>query len=116
MALIKFTDTSASPEPLTYVTNDISGYGVVGQADVPGLTANQQQRKVEEIQRKVIMPLVNENIDDTCAISTYDTDADGRVNGADEADTLTTARTIGLTDADGTNAGTGVSFDGYAIS
>ena len=114
MALIKFADTSATPEPLTYVTNDISGYGVVGQADVPGLTADQQQRKVEEIQRKVILPLINKNIDDTCAISVYDTDADGRVNGADEADALTTARTIGLTDADGTNTGTSASFDGSA--
>ena len=42
---------------------DLAGKGVMGQADVPGLTAAEMQAKVEEIVRDVVIPNINENID-----------------------------------------------------
>lgn len=46
------------------ITNaDLTGKGVQGQADVPGLTAAEMQAKVEEIVRSVAIPKINEIID-----------------------------------------------------
>ena len=42
---------------------DLEGKGVIGQADVPGLTAAEMQAKVEEIVRSVAIPKINEIID-----------------------------------------------------
>lgn len=42
---------------------DLTGKGVQGQADVPGLTAAEMQAKVEEIVRSVAIPKINEIID-----------------------------------------------------
>lgn len=42
---------------------DLTGKGVQGQADVPGLTAAEMQAKVEEIVREVAIPKINEIID-----------------------------------------------------
>ncbi len=43
--------------------NDLLGKGVMGQPDVPGLTAAQMQAKVEEIVREVAIAKINEVID-----------------------------------------------------
>lgn len=40
---------------------DLSGKGVCGQADVPGLSAAEMQAKVEEIVRDVVIPAMNTN-------------------------------------------------------
>ena len=48
MALIKIVGNDAA-----YTTNDITGKGVVGQADVPGLARTAQQRKIEEILQSI---------------------------------------------------------------
>lgn len=45
--------------------NDLSGKGVIGQADVPGLTALEMQKKVEEIVRDVVIPAMNENAEES---------------------------------------------------
>lgn len=51
---------------LAKITNaDLTGKGVLGQADVPGLTAAQMQAKVEEIVRDVVIPKFNGNVDET---------------------------------------------------
>lgn len=88
MALRKITD------------NDLEGKGVIGMADVPGLSAREMQQKVEEIVRDVVIPVLNENIDKTATMEDlgnaifnsgagdmtmhiYDTDNDGTVNAAD---------------------------------
>lgn len=42
---------------------DLTGKGVVGQSDTPGLSALEMQNKVEEIARAVIIPIFNENVD-----------------------------------------------------
>ena len=47
MSLRKITDS------------DLAGKGVMGQADVPGLTAAEMQAKVEEIVRDVVIPNIN---------------------------------------------------------
>lgn len=44
--------------------SDLAGKGVRGQADVPGLTALEMQEKVEEIVRDVVIPNINENLDE----------------------------------------------------
>lgn len=50
--------------PLKKITeNDLAGKGVRGQADVPGLSAEEMQIKVEEIVRDVVIPNINENVD-----------------------------------------------------
>ena len=41
---------------------DLEGKGVMGQPDVPGLSAAEMQAKVEEIVRSVVIPKVNEII------------------------------------------------------
>lgn len=46
---------------------DLLGKGVSGQADVPGLSASEMQRKVEEIVRGVVIPKFNANVDLTCS-------------------------------------------------
>ena len=38
---------------------DLKGKGVMGQPDVPGLSAAEMQAKVEEIVRSVVIPKVN---------------------------------------------------------
>lgn len=43
--------------------SDLVGKGVVGQADVPGLSAAEMQNKVEEIVRSVAITKINEIID-----------------------------------------------------
>lgn len=43
--------------------SDLSGKGVVGQPEVPGLTALEMQEKVEEIVREVAIAKINEIID-----------------------------------------------------
>lgn len=43
---------------------DLSGKGVVGQADVPGLQPREMQEKIEEIVREVVIPAMNENIEE----------------------------------------------------
>lgn len=42
---------------------DLTGKGVQGQPDIPGLTAAEMQAKVEEIVRSVAIPKINEIID-----------------------------------------------------
>ena len=43
--------------------NDLAGKGVIGQPDVPGLSAEEMQAKVEEIVRSVAIVKINEIID-----------------------------------------------------
>ena len=43
--------------------SDLVGKGVVGQADVPGLTAEEMQRAVEQIVREIAIPKINEVIE-----------------------------------------------------
>lgn len=43
--------------------SDLAGKGVIGQADVPGLSAEEMQGKVEEIVRSVAITKINEIID-----------------------------------------------------
>lgn len=62
------------------ITNeDLANRGVMGLPDVPGLTAIEMQKKLEEIPREVIIPRYNELVDsvaDICdefsKLSTYD--------------------------------------------
>ena len=42
---------------------DLAGKGVIGQPDVPGLSAAEMQAKIEEIVRSVAIPKINEIID-----------------------------------------------------
>ena len=42
---------------------DLEGKGVVGQPDVPGLTAREMQEKVEEIVRAIAIPKINQIIE-----------------------------------------------------
>ena len=58
---------------------DLANRGVMGLPDVPGLTAIEMQKKLEEIPREVIIPRYNELVDsvaDICEefskLSTYD--------------------------------------------
>lgn len=44
--------------------SDLTGKGVRGQADVPGLSAAEMQAKVEEIVRDVVIPNINGNVDE----------------------------------------------------
>lgn len=93
MALRKITD------------NDLLGKGVVGMADVPELTALEMQKKVEEVVRDVVIPVLNENADDTVTKDelaqamfnagagdmvtyTYDKNFDGRVDEAENGFSL----------------------------
>ena len=79
---------------------DLQGYGVIGMADTPNLSARQMQEKVEEVVRSVVIPAINRNIDYTAskqdladavlsagagdmAAIYYDTNRDGIVNKAD---------------------------------
>ena len=79
---------------------DLQGYGVIGMADAPNLSARQMQEKVEEVVRSVVIPAINRNIDYTAskqdladavlnagagdmAAVFYDTNGDGIVNKAD---------------------------------
>lgn len=88
MNLKKITDT------------DLQGYGVVGMEDTPNLSARQMQEKVEEVVRKVVIPVINSNVDATASkqdlmdavfnagagdmqASAYDGNMDGIVNRAD---------------------------------
>lgn len=41
-------------------STDLAGKGVVGLADTPGLSADEMQRKFDELSREVIIPAVNE--------------------------------------------------------
>ena len=43
---------------------DLAGKGVIGQPDVPGLSASEMQEKIEEVVRAVVIPKVNSIIDD----------------------------------------------------
>lgn len=43
--------------------SDLEGKGVMGQAEVPGLTATEMQAKVEEIVREIAIPKINEIIE-----------------------------------------------------
>ena len=43
--------------------NDLEGKGVFGQADVPGLSAEDMQKKIEEIVREIAIPKINEVIE-----------------------------------------------------
>lgn len=43
--------------------NDLKGKGVIGQSDVPGLSAKEMQEKVEEIVRTVAIVKINEIIE-----------------------------------------------------
>ena len=42
---------------------DLEGKGVLGQPEIPGLSANEMQEKVEEIVRSVAIAKINEIID-----------------------------------------------------
>ncbi|MEG1932376.1 MAG: hypothetical protein RR075_04625, partial [Pygmaiobacter sp.] len=47
---------------LKQITEELlANKGVKGQPDVPGLTSEQMQNKMEEIVRTVVIPTVNEN-------------------------------------------------------
>ena len=88
MSLKKITDT------------DLQGYGVVGMEDTPNLSARAMQEKVEEVVRKVVIPVINRNVDSTASkqdlmeavfnagagdmqASAYDSNKDGIVDRAD---------------------------------
>lgn len=43
--------------------NDLVGKGVLGQEDVPGLSAEDMQKKIEEIVREIAIPKINEVIE-----------------------------------------------------
>ena len=43
--------------------SDLSGKGVIGQPDVPGLSAKEMQEKVEEIVRSIAIVKINEIIE-----------------------------------------------------
>lgn len=45
--------------------SDLSGKGVMGQADVPGLSTLEMQAKVEEVVREVVIPALNENAEES---------------------------------------------------
>ena len=45
--------------------SELEGKGVVGQADVPGLSAREMQEKIEEIVRTVVIPAMNHNIEES---------------------------------------------------
>lgn len=51
---------------------DLTGKGVQGQPDIPGLTAAEMQAKVEEIVRNVAIPKINEIIDGYVAAEKLD--------------------------------------------
>lgn len=51
---------------------DLTGKGVQGQPDIPGLTAAEMQAKVEEIVRSVAIPKINEIIDGYVAVEKLD--------------------------------------------
>lgn len=57
--------------------DDLAGKGVVGQPDVPGLSAREMQLAVEEIARDVIIPAFNSFVDDV-------TERDGNVYTKEE--------------------------------
>ena len=42
---------------------DLANRGVIGLPDVPGLTTEEMQRKLEEIAREILVPKVNEIIE-----------------------------------------------------
>ncbi|MBR5309574.1 MAG: hypothetical protein IKU42_00435 [Oscillospiraceae bacterium] len=44
--------------------SDLYGKGVIGQPDVPGLEPRELQEKMEEIVRDVVIPAMNENIEE----------------------------------------------------
>ncbi|MBQ7874572.1 MAG: hypothetical protein IJ306_05370, partial [Oscillospiraceae bacterium] len=43
--------------------NDLLGKGVMGQPEVPGLTASEMQAAIEQITREVVIPKINEIIE-----------------------------------------------------
>ena len=43
---------------------DLEGKGVTGQPDIPGLSASEMQEKMEEIVRSVVIPAINNMIDE----------------------------------------------------
>lgn len=91
MALKKITDS------------DLAGKGVIGMADTPNLSAREMQEKVEEVVRSVVIPFFNANVDETVSkqdladavfsagsgdmtAAVYDTDGDGVIDRARQAD------------------------------
>ena len=48
---------------------DLANRGVKGLPDVPGLTTEEMQRKLEEIAREILVPKVNEIIDNLIAVN-----------------------------------------------
>lgn len=79
---------------------DLQGVGVVGMEDTPNLSALEMQKKVEEVVREVVIPVLNANVDATASkedlrlavfnagagdmrAESYDSDLDGVVNSAD---------------------------------
>ena len=79
---------------------DLEGRGVVGMADTPNLSAIEMQKKVEEVVRTVVIPVINRNVDSTVSkqelyetvlkagsgdmlTEYYDENGDGSVNRAD---------------------------------
>ena len=99
---------------ITDITSaDLNGIGVIGLADTPNLSASEMQAKFEETARTIIIPKLNDVIDalvtngmteeeilqaieDRIAYigggdmskAVYDTDDDGKVDSAENADTL----------------------------
>ena len=54
--------------------SDLSGKGVIGQPDVPGLSPADMQKAVEQIVREIAIPKINEVIEyDLCgeAVKVY---------------------------------------------
>ena len=70
MALKKITDA------------DLEGKGIRGQPDVPGLTAEEMQRAVEQIVREVVIPILNGNVDEINANYATRSDLDNIVINA----------------------------------
>lgn len=48
---------------------DLANRGVKGLPDVPGLTTEEMQRKLDEIAREILVPKVNEIIDNLIAVN-----------------------------------------------
>lgn len=78
--------------------SDLVNKGVIGLPDTPGLDTTQMQQKFDEIALDVIIPHYNDLIDELeetilpatgdMKKSVYDTDNDGKVDAAEDADTV----------------------------
>lgn len=67
-------------------TGDLTGKGVQGQPDVPGLSAADMQTKVEEIVRDVVIPKFNANAENTYDKTEVDANIDQKMQAIGAGD------------------------------